>query len=401
MLRPRIVESGGGEHKDAPRFCTGDGGRVQIMMSNKILHYDTEAMPFRDALLAVCAKFTADRYGQSLQGLETLHALVPPSDVAALYAEIYRFVDSLAFKQLYAKLGRYAADTLFQGKAAFQRVPSIRLHFVGQKSVQFHTDEWYGHGQDVVNCWVPLISVAGNNSMFVTTPEESEELAGVFARERMSVQDMNERMRARSRPLDCRVGDIFVFSSRLMHGSEVNDTAATRVSFDFRLLPDGAARGVKSTRFFASPPAYEAELLSDLDAARGRSRIGIVYVNVHDGFTRFVNQRIQQLLAARYAEDCNISVLTAETEIVTMSHYPMLFDLLAGGAGRQCEVLLLFSVALLPRTESERRRVFQMAREANLELKFVIEDVTFPRGGTPQDEERILALRDQVLQSAA
>jgi sporadic carbohydrate cluster protein (TIGR04323 family) len=326
---------------------------------------------------------------------------VPPTDIAALYARLYEFVDSLEFKHLYAKLGRSTVDSVLDGKGAFQRIPSLRLHFVGQKSVQFHTDEWYGHGREVVNCWLPLVPVSGNNSLFVLTPEESVELAAVFTREHASVQEMNGRMRAKARPLDARVGDIFVFSSRLMHGTEVNDTDVTRVSFDFRILPDGAARGVKSETFFASPAAYEAELRPAAGRSPAERRVGIVYVNVHEGFTRFVSQRNQQLLAARYAEDCNISVLTAETEIVTMSHYPMLFDLLSGGAGRGCDVLLLFSVALLPHTEGERRRVFQMARAANLELKFVLEDVTFPCGGTQRDEDHILALRDKVLQSAA
>ena len=182
----------------------GDEDRDLVMMPSKTIRYDTKSMPFHDALLAACTEFTTDRYGKTLQSLEALHTLVPPTDIAALYGQIYRCVDAPAFKRPYAMLGRQLVDELFQGRAAFQRIPSIRLHFVGQKSVQFHTDEWYGHGPDVVNCWAPLVSVAGNNSMFVLTPEQSAELAEVFAHERMSIRRMNERMRERARPLDAK-----------------------------------------------------------------------------------------------------------------------------------------------------------------------------------------------------
>jgi len=371
------------------------------MISNEIFEFDVAAMPFRELLVGICRDFVFERYAARLERLEDLHRFVPESDIAALYAAVYRFLGKPAFKTAYARLGRFVVDNHFGGRAAFQGIPSVRIHLVNQKSVQYHTDEWYGHGRDVVNYWLPLVPVSGTNSMFVTEPGESDELTELFERGQLSMQEMNDCMRRKSQPLDMHFGQIFKFSSRLMHGSELNDTDTTRVSFDFRILPDGADRGVKSETFFVRPDDYEAALQQVENRGATKPRIGIVYINVNEGFTRFVSQKNQQLLAHKYAEDCGISVLTAETEIVTMSHYPMLFDLLAGGTGRDCDVLLLFSVLLLPRTDRDRRRVFQLARERNLELRFVVEDVCFPANGTEQDERRILQMRGQLLEHAA
>ena len=86
-----------------------------------------------------------------------------------------------------------------------------------QPSIGPHTDsEFDNHVSAEINFWVPLTRVWGNNTLWV----ESEP----------GLKDFH--------PVECNYGQIFRFNgNRCTHFTTVNDTDATRVSFDFRAIP--------------------------------------------------------------------------------------------------------------------------------------------------------------------
>ena len=43
----------------------------------------------------------------------------------------------------------------------------MRIQYPGAQTVNFHNDIMYGHGQDIVNIWVPLVPVYDSKSMYV------------------------------------------------------------------------------------------------------------------------------------------------------------------------------------------------------------------------------------------
>lgn len=102
-------------------------------------------------------------------------------------------------------------------EAVVQSIPVIRVVMPSPHyATVMHRDSEYGHVAGEINIWVPLSQVFGSNSLFV----ESFPDRGDF------------------HPLEGSMGDAFVWwGNQCRHYAEANQTNATRVSFDFRLIP--------------------------------------------------------------------------------------------------------------------------------------------------------------------
>ena len=99
--------------------------------------------------------------------------------------------------------------------ASYQSPPSFRFHYCGLGSSVFHRDRDFGVEDGKLNVWVPLTNVWGDNSLWI----ESE----------VGAKDY--------RPITMTPGQALIFDGvNLGHGSKINTTNSTRISFDFRLL---------------------------------------------------------------------------------------------------------------------------------------------------------------------
>ena len=100
--------------------------------------------------------------------------------------------------------------------AAYQSPPSFRFHYCGHGSSVFHRDKDFGVEDGRVNVWVPLTEVWGDNSLWIE----------------------NEVGTKNYRPIQMSPGQALIFDGvNLSHGSKINTTKSTRISFDFRALP--------------------------------------------------------------------------------------------------------------------------------------------------------------------
>lgn len=153
--------------------------------------------------------------------------------------------DHSRFVAMYRKFVRSIEAAVFQEPIVFQRLPTFRVHLVGNKSVgSYHVDSEYNHPTSEVNVWVPLTHASDTSSIFIETAPGRRDYI----------------------PLDVDVGQCVVFNSQLHHGNEVNTTGATRVSFDFRVIPrssyasmrvDDAATSVSKGKKFIVGDYYD------------------------------------------------------------------------------------------------------------------------------------------------
>jgi sporadic carbohydrate cluster protein (TIGR04323 family) len=307
--------------------------------------------------------------GPGLFDLSALHRHINPSQLADVAAAVYDLFLSAEFIKLYDDLCSSIVVDLFAGKAAYQAVPSVRIQMPGQISVNYHTDEWYGHGHEVQNFWLPLTEVGGTNSMFVTDEATSRRITQQISDGRKSIVEMNELARSVCSPLNLSFGEIFHFNSRIIHGTEINGTDKTRVSFDFRMLRDGDDRGLKDQSFFLRPGARSQKRETRSLAP------GAIYIGKQDGFTQVISQKYQALLCNRYAKENDISAYLSETELSGFSHHPVLWNMVRGNHAETIEHLILFSALLMPNDPAERRSLADECKVRNLTLHFVAEDV--------------------------
>jgi len=135
------------------------------------------------------------------------------------------------FDEIHSSYLRFIADVIaprFDEPFCYQVVPTFRVHLPENVAVgEFHTDEDYNHSPGEINFWVPFTATFGTNSVFI----ESALGSGEFA------------------PIEAGYGDVVTFDAvRWRHGNKLNTTGQTRVSFDFRCVPESAynPRGLKT-----------------------------------------------------------------------------------------------------------------------------------------------------------
>src|SRR5262249_36669334 len=88
-----------------------------------------------------------------LGDLASLHELVGLDESDAVYNALYSLVQESNFRELYSNLIEQHVARHFDSSFRFQRVPGIRIHTPNSRTVQFHSDYWYGHGPEVLNFW--------------------------------------------------------------------------------------------------------------------------------------------------------------------------------------------------------------------------------------------------------
>ena len=77
----------------------------------------------------------------------------------------------------------------------------------------FHRDRDFGVNQGKVNVWIPLTEVYGTNSLWLESRDGSGECHAV----------------------SLNYGQALIFDGvNMMHGSKINSTSSSRISFDFR-----------------------------------------------------------------------------------------------------------------------------------------------------------------------
>lgn len=340
---------------------------------DEIIQFDTARFPF-DAMVLAAVRGALPGL-RALDDLAKLHEFITEADFRVVEDAIYAVFASSDFQDHYDGLCAQIIRDRFGDRASYQRIPSVRVQLRGAKSVHFHTDEWYGHGHDVNNFWLPLVRVRGNGSMFVLGEDISERLVDEMKREKRSILEMDEMCRPHGRPLDMRFGEIYVFNSHMLHGSVVNDTDRSRVSFDFRMLPDGVDRGVKDPSFFVRPGARRHP------ASRGTSLATAgIYFSGSLKTDLVLSQKYQQLLCLRYASDHGLGALVLETELWGFDHHPTLWDMVSGSYSGQFENLIIFSTKLLPPDDADRGRLIAEAKRRGMTLHFVAEDIVSPPG---------------------
>ncbi|MDA9801497.1 hypothetical protein N9C88_03545 [Candidatus Pseudothioglobus singularis] len=120
------------------------------------------------------------------------------------------------FLNTYKEFVFHLSSEIFKEKLVFQRKPTLRVHFPGNKSVgAFHRDRDYNHPVEEINIWIPITSVINTNSIWI----ESEFDKGDHS------------------PVNLNYGQGIIFDSGLSHGNMINEENLTRLSFDFRVIP--------------------------------------------------------------------------------------------------------------------------------------------------------------------
>jgi len=115
------------------------------------------------------------------------------------------------FIETYNEFIYYLSDEIFQEKLVYQKTPTLRVQFPGNKAVfEFHRDRDYNHPVEEINIWIPVTPVINTNSVWIESQYDKEDYS----------------------PVNLINGEGLIFDSALKHGNKLNQENLTRVSFD-------------------------------------------------------------------------------------------------------------------------------------------------------------------------
>lgn len=121
-------------------------------------------------------------------------------------------------QEVYDAFIKQVVASTFTENILYQKFPTFRVHLPGNVAVgAFHNDAEFNHPEGEINYIIPLTN--------------SKDTASVWVEYEPGTKDFY--------PMDMNVGELIKFNgNKLTHGNKVNETKKTRVSIDFRILPE-------------------------------------------------------------------------------------------------------------------------------------------------------------------
>ena len=164
--------------------------------------------------------------------------------------KISLFFDSKKFLIFYKNLLKILIYENFNKDNIFlvQKRPSLRIFLPKQRGTSFHTDYWYGHGKDTYTFWIPIRGLKKGNCVYFAKHTNNFNFANNLVlqmlKKKITIDAFNKKLLKKSSE-EIANGGYLLFDSKIVHGSPLNTSNSTRISFDFRITKYGKDYGSK------------------------------------------------------------------------------------------------------------------------------------------------------------
>lgn len=352
-----------------------------------IIKFDPREFNFNTIVLDWLNKLCMERNTRRITDLSEIHGIPDIGLQIEEYRQhLFKLFRTPHFQKVYRSFGKWLIDAYFSPDAVIQKTPTVRIHLTGGKSVSFHSDAWYGHGQNVNSFWLPLTRVWGSNSLqMARSSQESRAFLRQIGLKRLDLDAINTQSEQLCEAVDAGFGDLIVFNGDVIHGTVENRTGFSRVSFDFRIAHSASDLGNKPlTNFYSYTQLLQAPMPESGVAPRRRRAL------MYSSTCRAVSAKSQLVFLSEFARINSIDVVGSESEIVVFDYAPVLHKYARlSDAGLDC--ILLFSVDALPRDRKLRERIYDDSLKSGVHLIFGSEDITLARREDIREVERLIS----------
>jgi ectoine hydroxylase-related dioxygenase (phytanoyl-CoA dioxygenase family) len=297
-------------------------------------------------------------------GEESIQDIINNNNNDMIFEHLYELQKTSIFSDLYSSILNQLSINIEEINFAYQKIVSFRVHRVKNNSVNYHNDVMYGHGEKVFNVWVPLCDTNRDNALHISDLETSKRILNKVKDEKLSIIKMNKLMRIYCTPQLLTYGQILLFNTMTMHGTEVNYSKEHRLSFDFRILPQGESPGRKNFSDFYTNYVSSKNKIITIKSC-------LFYLVQGDSLGRNLSHSIQRQVMKLFAKNNNLeSAGLEETEISGMSHCPNLFHYIID---EKVDNIVMFSILCLPWDYEIRNEVLTEAINNKVRLYFCLE----------------------------
>ena len=237
------------------------------------------------------------------------------SSVREIREFMFRFFQSSDFNNLYFKVASQIVDYIKMPRqeSVLQMLPTPRVFRPNSIGTSYHCDYWYGHGEKSNTVWVPLSPVEKGNTFHVANDEFARDYV-LSLEESKTFKPMPDAVAAEATPVLPGKGQAFIFNSKILHGSPLNTSNKTRLSFDFRISNECDPTSTKDLENYYHYKNNSYSLPKhELDGARV-----LKYICGGVGKNTFIQHIIIEAAAKRF----NMNVYEQEAEIERLG-YPI------------------------------------------------------------------------------
>jgi hypothetical protein len=243
------------------------------------------------------------------------------SKISDLRNSLFVFFESSRFKELYFKITLKACEQLGlnASNVVLQFTPTPRVYRPGAIGTSFHCDYWYGHGLDTYTMWLPLSDLDVGNTFYVCDPSTEDSLYLECERHPESMGNLDDHLIMQSSAVMPGEAQSYLFKSTLLHGSPLNTSINTRISFDFRF---GNSNDPSSTKDIAGYYHFIGGQFQLKPHPFAQKRV-LRYVCGGKNKNTFIQHIVIEAAANRY----DFNLFEQEAEIERYGH-PVLFEYL-------------------------------------------------------------------------
>tara|TARA_B100000795_G_scaffold178503_1_gene135021 strand:+ start:58439 stop:59494 length:1056 start_codon:yes stop_codon:yes gene_type:complete len=319
----------------------------------KLIKFDTK----KNLLLDVVLEFF---------GANSLTDIFKKFNNSEIYSKLYQLEKTKKFSDIYKNLVKTMENELGTKEFYFQKIPSFRVHRINSSSVLYHNDIMYGHGEEVVNVWIPLLNTNKMNSLYLSDINQSIKVLKEFKNKKMSLIEANKLFQSVSNPCLVNYGEMLIFNTLIIHGTEVNSSNEDRISLDFRILPHGSNPSTKLLDDFYFNNKYEVNKIKNTFTAC------LYYLNKKNPIMENCSHSIQRQIMDMYSSENSFnSSGLEETEIHGVNHYPTICHYIEEV---KIKNILMASLLCLPSDKTLRKHILMLAKKNDVILHFCLEN---------------------------
>ncbi len=247
------------------------------------------------------------------------------SNSSLIKSTLFDAFDSDKFLSIYKSLAIEVATSFYgsPSNTCLQTSPTPRIFFPNSHGTSIHSDYWYGHGLSAITTWIPIINSISGATFYA----DHRKILNSF------IEDNNfalDKLTSITREIACKENEVlppqnsaFLFDSTMLHGSILNSTNKTRISFDFRISKIKDPTSTKDLENYLIYDDNTKEYNLPFHKLYGK-RILKYICGGHDK-----NTFAQQILIDSFSKRYNLQITDQEAEIERFN-YPILNGLSKG-----------------------------------------------------------------------
>ncbi len=159
------------------------------------------------------------------------------SNSSLIKSTLFDAFESNEFLSIYKSLAIEVA-TYFYGNPSntcLQTSPTPRIFFPNSHGTSIHSDYWYGHGLSAITTWIPILNSISGATFYADHRKILNSYIENKNFELDNLKTITRKIASKDNEVLPPPSSAFLFDASMLHGSILNSTNKTRISFDFRI----------------------------------------------------------------------------------------------------------------------------------------------------------------------